>query len=561
MSAQRLKRLVAFASLVGALLAVACSSPAPTTGPGGGQAPADGPVKPKVDRLVIALKTPTNEGATPRHYCCFDAWQGRLMYESLVGQDVKTGLPGTATLATEWKIDEVANKVTFKLRPGVKFHGDNGEMTSKDVIHTLDTLKANEPPSSNTWVLSWWRPFIEKAEANGDAEVTFSITPQAQFMYFISDVFFQLPIRSKADHDKNGEPKTADAGGVAGTGPYQFKERKVSSYLRMERTPYKHWKATPDFPEVEFRMINEPSTRLAGLLAGEIHITDVPSDLQSQAEKQGMKRIANLAKSPRVMATFLCCYPDVQTNQWPLYPDSALLNIKVREALNRAINRDELGKAFAPVREPLFLSHYNEQRPAWDPAWPARFNDMYGFSPDKARALLAEAGYTAAKPLELDVYASQLTYIANGPDINDAIANYFRNVGIKVNVVQNDPGTQQTQERAYRFKNLVRLQSIGSNLLDGLIIWNTRGNGGSAAGYYTPELWAMRDELNKVMDPDKQVPHLKKIGEWGFSNYWDIPLWYVPLEVMANPKIVENWTYPGSANGGWSHFETIKAAR
>jgi hypothetical protein len=30
---------------------------------------------------------------------------------------------------------------------------------------------------------------------------------------------------------------------------------------------------------------------------------------------------------------------------------------------------------------------------------------------------------------------------------------------------------------------------------------------------------------------------------------------------MANPKIVESWSYPGSANGGWSHFETIKAAR
>ena len=358
-----------------------------------------------------------------------------------------------------------------------------------------------------------------------------------------------------------GEPKTIDGGGVAGTGPYQWKERKASSYLRMERVPYKHWKVTPDFPEVEFRMVNEASTRLAGLLAGEIHITDVPSDLQPQAERAGMKRIANQAKSPRVMGTFLCCYPDPNSNQWPMYPDSALLNPKVREALNRSVNREELGKAFAPRRDPLYVSHFNEQRPAWDATWQSRFNDMYGYNPDKAKALLAEAGYNASNPLEIDMYSGQLTYIASGPDILDSMAGYFRAVGVKTNMLQNDPGTQQTQERAYKFKNLMRLQSIGSNLLDGLLIWNTRGNGGAAAGYYTPDLWAMRDELNKVMDPDKQVPHLKKIGEWGFTNYWDIPLWYVPLEVMANPKIVDNWTYPGSANGGWSHFETITAAK
>ena len=36
---------------------------------------------------------------------------------------------------------------------------------------------------------------------------------------------------------------------------------------------------------------------------------------------------------------------------------------------------------------------------------------------------------------------------------------------------------------------------------------------------------------------------------------------YVPLEVMINPQVVENWTYPGTFNGGWSHFETISAAR
>ncbi len=558
--------LVRCSLFVLALFSLACTSPAAPSAPAaGGGAPAGGgaaaPVTPKVNRVVVAFKTPTNEYPSPRYYCCFDAWQGRLTHEGLVGQDVKTGLPGTPQLASEWKVDETNGQVSFKLRQGVKFHRDFGEMTAKDVVYTWESLVKNEPASINTWVLSWWRPFVKSVEAKGDYDVTFTIVPQAQFFYFISDVFAQLPIRSKAQADKEPEPKSADELGVVGTGPYQAKERKTGAYYRMERVPYKHWRITPDFPEFEFRMINEPSTRLAGLIAGEIHITDVPGDLQPQAEKAGMKRIANLAQSPRVMGTFLCCYFDPNSKQWPMYPDSALLDVKVREALNHAINRDEMGKAFAPRREPLYLSHYNAQRPAWDPTWQTRFNDAYGYSPDKAKSLLAQAGYSTGKPLEIDMIPQQLTYIANGPDINDAIANYFRAVGIKVNMVQLDPATEQTQTRAYKFKNLVRIQSIGSNLLDGLIIWNTAGNGGAAAGYYNPDLTTMRDELNKIMDPEKQVPILKKIGEWGYSNYWDIPLWYVPLEVMVNPKVVDNWQYPGSANGGWSHFDTITAAK
>jgi len=521
----------------------------------------------KVNRVIFATRRQTNEAATPRMICCFEGFHFRPSHEGLVAQDVKTGLLDKPGVASEWKLDTQANNITFKLRQGIQFHPSTGsgqswgEMTAKDVVFTWESLVANEPVSFNTWVPTWWKPFTG-AEATGEYEVTFTLSPpQAQVWFFLSDVFNMLGIRSKAQHEREGEPKGTDSSGAAGTGPYLVKERKPSEYIRFERVPYKHWRATPDFPELEFRWINEPSTRMAALLTGEVHITDLPGDLIPQAETRGMKRIENQAQSPRVMAVFYCCYPDPQTNQWPLHPDSVLLDPKVREGLNRAINREELGKAFAPNRKPLHLSHYNPQRPAWDPTWETRFNQAYGFGPERARQVLAEAGYGPARPLEIDMIPQQLAYIADGPDITEAMASYFRNVGVKVSMVQLDPATEQAQVRAYRLKNLVRLQSIGGNLLDSLIIWNLRGAMGAGAGYYIPELLRMRDELNREMDPEKQVPHLRRIGEWGFTNYWDIPLWYVPLEVMVDPKIVENWSYPGSANGGWSHFETIRAAR
>jgi len=46
---------------------------------------------------------------------------------------------------------------------------------------------------------------------------------------------------------------------------------------------------------------------------------------------------------------------------------------------------------------------------------------------------------------------------------------------------------------------------------------------------------------------------LKWIGDFGFDEYWDIPLWYVPLEVAVNPQIVSDYAFPGQVDGGFSH--------
>ena len=60
--------------------------------------------------------------------------------------------------------------------------------------------------------------------------------------------------------------------------------------------PYDHWQIRADFPEFEWRIINENSTRLAALLAEEIHIATLPEDLKEQAATQGMRNIAGKVK-------------------------------------------------------------------------------------------------------------------------------------------------------------------------------------------------------------------------------------------------------------------------
>ena len=53
--------------------------------------------------------------------------------------------------------------------------------------------------------------------------------------------------------------------------------------------PFKHWRATPDFQEFEFRFVQEASTRMAALLTGEAHVATLPTDQTAEVQKQGYK--------------------------------------------------------------------------------------------------------------------------------------------------------------------------------------------------------------------------------------------------------------------------------
>ena len=66
----------------------------------------------------------------------------------------------------------------------------------------------------------------------------------------------------------------------------------------------------------------------------------------------------------------------------------------------------------------------------------------------------------------------------------------------------------------------------------------------TGGGYWTPQFMEKLNELNATLDEKKQDELLKWIGDFGYDEYWDIPLWYVPLEVAVNPQIVSDYAFP-----------------
>ena len=67
---------------------------------------------------------------------------------------------------------------------------------------------------------------------------------------------------------------------------------------------------------------------------------------------------------------------------------------KVRQAMNKAINRKEINdELFGGVGEEIKVWGFHSTLPGWNPDWDARWEEMYGYDPERAKELLAEAGY------------------------------------------------------------------------------------------------------------------------------------------------------------------------
>ncbi len=557
----RVARAAAFVAAAGLSLTVtACASsqPAAPAGPGGA-ADTSAPVQPKVNRLVMALPAPNVENNETRHLDQPQIWQLRPGFEYLVAMDPQSGkfAPG---LATEWKLE--GQSYRFKLRQGVQVHRNLGEFTAKDVVFTWKDFVQNDSMHGQA---PQFRKEIKDIQVVNDYEVVIQLTePDGNFLHALGEPEGGMEVVSKADFDKRGAP-TMQTMPYAGTAPYEFKERQQGAFIRFSRVPYKHWRVNPDFPEFEFRYTAEPSTRLAALLTGEVQLTPLPQDLQKQAERQGMKTITGKVPGLRMfMRTHCCMYADgVNPEKGMKYPDSPLWDVRVRKALDKAINKDELNKAyFGGKGTPIIVNHFNPTRPGWNPDWEKRYQEEYGYDPEKAKALLAEAGYGPNKKLPANVYPITLPAFPGTEDVAESIANYWRAVGVDVTMVQMSGADYEQRRRTDAFPNLFTMVATSSDLFIAQVYTGlSAGRSLTGAKVVDPALDKLVDQVYVTLDEQKQDAMWRQIGESVFTLHQTVNLFWLPAEVVSNPKFVDSWLFPGSITGTWTHVENVKAAR
>ena len=375
---------------------------------------------------------------------------------------------------------------------------------------------------------------------------------------------------SKAQWDKEGEMGYESK--PAGTGPYIFKERKVDRYVLYERAPAPHWKhGTVDWKELQITWTLEEPTRFAQLLAGETHITEVNKDLADELVTKGYKLIRSRSTSQQVHLFLGGLYfgtEDKETKRYTedggttgkLDPKVPWTNIKVRQAMNKAINRDELLKVLYKGRAtPMYVAGFYPDLPGWDPTWEKRFPEMYGYDLKAAKRLLAEAGYPNGFKAK-----GWLFPFAGAPELIpllESVATQLQEVGIELELEEVDvvatvrPKTKDRKAGGYMWADPPSKKAVESQIA----LFN--------AGKGTPHMYEDDTTLQDVgrpapdLRPAARDAQLRKIGNYKFEQFEIIPLFDVFIEVVLDPKVVEDWAFSGWDGGDLGHTWFIKACK
>ncbi len=541
---------------LGVLGLTACAS-AGNPAAGGGVAPATGqPAPPPVHRLVFALEPPRLSSLEVRHLGTPSGWTVRPMYDYLLGINPESGKiePG---LLSDWAWEPDGQSLRVHLRKGIPFHGAWGEVKVSDVQLGWEQVQR---PDSLIGERANWLATLKAIEPVDDREFVFRLNkPDGNFITQLSEEQSGLEVQSRANFDAKGAA-TFQTGPLAGSGPYQFQAGADQSFIRYERTPYKHWRVTPVFPEFEFRYMKEPSSRQAALLAGEVHMAQLPQDLLAQAEARGMKTVHSSFPGSRVFGSFECCYLKEADNPASgyMYPDSPLMDVRVRRAINKSVNRDELNKAFFGGKGvTMYVNHMYPNRPGWNPAWEKQFQDEYGYDPAAARKLLAEAGQSN---MRTSIFVLPLLGVAGGPDLAEALTGYLKAVGIGVDLLNIDQAEVSRVVSQRLYSNHIALTATGANLWSGFSLLNSSLRGPVRFHFADPTIDTMLRQIQGAIDDQKRDALWRTLGDTAFGLHMNVNLFWLPVEVAVNPKVVSGWAFPGTITGSYTHIWYIKAA-
>ena len=526
----------------------------------------------KVDTLVIAVDPSAGESNLPWGGTVDHHQQMDLVMEVLVDIDAEQNI-WVPQLAKSWELSEDGTRWTFQLAEGVEYHNGWGEFTAQDVLHSARMLTRED--SLLAYANDWRSIDLDGSEIISDHELAIQLKgPNPDFLFYIAPSGGGL-MMSQAFWDAEGLDGYTDD--MIGTGPYRYVDRELGVDVDYEKLP-SHWRlngeggnpAEVDWPMVNLRWISEPATRNAGLLSGDIHLTELTRELANAAiANHGMKVIQSNFPGNQLWGVFQGLYPETPApGEWSTwdapwqYPDFAPTDKRVREALNRAVDKDLLIDTLFSGRVTISpVGGFYPNLPGWDDTWFDRFDELYGYDPDRSRELLAEAGYGPDNPAEISMKVMNIFGFPESADLMQAIGVMFDDVGIDVSYEEWEFGNY------YSSWTKKEPESIGfwvappsyKTVYAQLSLFNR--SSGAIHFYETPELDELFKELGETVPVDDRSRIQNEMGEIIFTEYGYLPLFYIFIEFVANPDIIDTWEFPGSDGANYGHFDLIRACR
>lgn len=364
-------------------------------------------------------------------------------------------------LAESWK--EAADGLSweFKLRPGVKFH-DGKELTAEDVQFTL--MEAFRRPDAKSSRVEQFRKGIKEVQVLDPRTVRINLA--ARWPTLAHDLGNQPGIEGivlPRQYIKEVGWETF-AKKPVGSGPWKFVRYDPGNVVEFEAVK-DHWRTPPKFDRLQILNVPEVTTRLAMLRAGEADLATITLDTVPDAEAAGLKVISDPDRTSVRIQLNATYYP----NAGPIG------DVRVREALNLAINRQEMvNTIFRGRGEPAAVFPAGKATIGY----PADLKP-YPYDPERARRLLAEAGYPNGFTIRM--FSLSTGGFAQYQQVAEAVAGYWERIGVKTTIIPTELGAVRpkyvAQPQAADIVGTAMTFATGPRLngLDDLRIWFTVG--------------------------------------------------------------------------------------
>ena len=327
-----------------------------------------------------------------------------LIFSGLTSHDGENQVaPG---LAKSWDYDEDTLTYTFHLEENVKWH-DGEPFTADDVKFTIEAIMDPDNGSENA-------PNYEDVTAIDvidDHTIAFTLSaPNVAFLDYMTMAILPKHLLEGEDMQESDFFRHP-----IGTGPFKYVSYTPGQNLELEKYDGYWQEGVPSLDSVEFKFIADVDTAFVELQAGTIDILKYLTSAQAETLGDDYNIVQGSMNLVHAM-----------------YLNSAyepLSKTEVRQALCYAVDRDAINNFIFGGKSHIIGSH---MIPAMSKYYEPEAETVYSYDPEKAKELLADAGYADGFDLEITVPSSYSQHV----DSAQIIADELSQVGINVTLNQ-----------------------------------------------------------------------------------------------------------------------------
>ena len=481
----------------------------------------------------------------------------RIMGGYLISDNQKREMvPG---IASKWGLSDDGLTWTFTIRKGVKFH-DGSELTPEDVLWSLAHYYG---PGANDYRISPSRfaEHLDRIELSGPDEVSWVFKrPFVEIANEFSELGGLKHIMPARAKQQDSEVEVAYDKNPIAAGFMRVVSHTPAEVMRFERFGDFYFQPANGFPEdkrVNFQsldmfLVPEESTRVASIRSGQADIAPANLATRGQLEAEGGRLVFGQEGVYHEVRWEGCDKPE-----FPCHDK------RVRRAMQFALNRELIRDKLYGGPEVFQIKGWSRATPSSN-AYTPELDASSPFDPDKARELLADAGYPGGngfgKLIVNTAPSTAMPFLTEAAQLGSEF--WTRELGLDVEVRVSDRTQVKKAGRAGE--------------LDGQIQWVENETKTDLTSHYTskygdrsitkslssvhndPELFGLVHSVVEILDRDKRDEAMRKLVPRLVEEAYELSLGYINIPWGVGPRVLTWQPYPVSTYPSALHTITLK---